>query len=825
MLELKNITKDYKVADSATTVLKGISLTFRNNEFVSILGPSGCGKTTMLNIIGGLDKFTTGDLVINGKSTKEYKDRDWDTYRNHEIGFVFQSYNLIPHQTILKNVELALSISGISRKERKQLAIDALTRVGLKDHLNKKPNQLSGGQCQRVSIARAIVNNPNIIMADEPTGALDSETSMQVMELLKEIAQDRLVIMVTHNAELAKKYSTRIVKMLDGQILEDSNPVSENEKKEFLKIAKEREEHLTKKEKKLKERKSSMSSRSTLALSGSNLRTKKKRTFITSLACSIGIIGIAIILSVSGGMSTYVNKLQQDSSSSSYITISNTTTSKIEFGDDEDSDANLVQYPNDTTGIYPYTEQTSTSSSKPQILSEDYINYIEKNINGETDETSLVLGISYTKDVALNLITKNDDTYSVVDDSYFSEMLDNTEYLSTQYTILAGEKLPSEYNEVALVVDSYNRLSTKVLTALGIEYDENASEISYDKLVGKKFKLIANNDFYEVSTGAGDNNRDVYSSIKTQEKMATEYDNENSLTIKIVSVIRQNEDASSDWVDCGIAYTSALTNKVIELNQDSAIVTYQKENDDYNVLTGNTFESENSSSSGGLSSLFGSSGTSYNDNLISLGAVSTPSKITIYPKDFDSKDKILEVLDAWNNTEIYKLYGNELDEEGNYIAEAYKVEYTDISALMASMLGSLINIITYVLVAFSAVSLVVSSIMIAIITYASVIERIKEIGVIRSLGGRKKDISRLFISEACIIGVISAIIALVVTLLLNSVINLVLGSLVGVSTIATLKFSTAFWMVLLSIGLNLVASLVPASIAAKKDPVVALRTE
>lgn len=826
MLELKNIKKDYKVADSYINVLKGISLTFRNNEFVSILGPSGCGKTTMLNIIGGLDKYTQGDLIINGKSTKEYNDRDYDTYRNHEIGFVFQSYNLIPHQTILKNVELALSIGGILKKERKQKAIEALTRVGLLDHINKKPNQLSGGQCQRVSIARALVNNPNIIMADEPTGALDSETSIQVMELLKEIAKDRLVIMVTHNAELANRYSTRIVKMLDGKIIDDSNPVSEKEKEELLKGIKEKEDKLSLKEKKLEEKRSSLSLFSTLALSWSNLKTKKKRTFITSLACSIGIIGISVILSVSSGMSSYVNKLQEDSSSSNYIYISNSSSNLMEFNSNNIDNVGLTKYPADATGIYPYKEENQNNSSTKQTLSSDYINYLEKNINGTSEETNLVLGISYTRNIDINLITKKSNgEYSIIDDSYFNELLNNNDYLKTQYTILSGDRLPESYNEVSLVVDSYNRLSTKVLDTLGIEYDENLSEISYSSLLNKEFKLIINDDFYYVLSNQGDDNRNIYSSIKTQESLKEAYESNDSITIKIVSILRQNEDASTNWVDSGIAYSSLLTDEIIKLNENSDIVKYQKENSDYNVLTGNTFESENSFSSIGITSLLGNNGTSLDSNLISLGAISTPSTITIYPKDFDSKDKIIEVLDYWNNTEIYKLYGNELDKKGNYIADSYKVSYTDTSALLVTMLGSLIDIVTYVLIAFSSVSLVVSSIMIAIITYASVIERTKEIGVIRSLGGRKKDISRLFIMEACIIGAISAFIAIVVTLLINTLINLILGNLVGVSTIASLRVITAIFMILLSIGLNLIASLIPSRMAAKKDPVVALRTE
>lgn len=417
MLELKKITKNYKVADTETTVLKGISLTLRNSEFVSILGPSGCGKTTMLNIIGGLDKYTTGDLLINGKSTKKYSDHDWDTYRNHTIGFVFQSYNLIPHQTVLKNVELALSIGGISKSERRRRAKEALIKVGLEDHMNKKPNQLSGGQCQRVSIARALVTNPDIILADEPTGALDTETSVQVMDILKEISKDRLVLMVTHNPDLAEKYSTRIVRMLDGTIIQDSNPVKEEEYNELLRAVEEKQAAQPPAERKKAEKKASMKLHTSIGLSCSNLLTKKGRTFITSLACSIGIMGIAIILSVSSGMQSYVNVLQQDSSSSNYIYISSSSSSMFSLTGSGSESVQLEEYPESTDGVYLYTEETDENESTTQILSEDYINYLEENINGDTEDTNLVLGISYTRSVGLNLISNNGGTYQVVDTS------------------------------------------------------------------------------------------------------------------------------------------------------------------------------------------------------------------------------------------------------------------------------------------------------------------------------------------------------------------------------------------------------------------------
>ncbi len=734
MLEIKNITKDYVMKNDTVNALKGVNICFRKSEFVSILGQSGCGKTTLLNIIGGLDRYTSGDLIINGTSTKEYKDKDWDTYRNHSIGFVFQSYNLIPHQTALKNVELALSIGGISRKERKQRAIEALNQVGLGEQLHKKPNQMSGGQCQRVAIARALVNNPDIILADEPTGALDSKTSVQIMDLLKNVSKKRLVIMVTHNPELAETYSTRIIKMKDGEVLSDSKPVSEAEKEKELKAYAKQQEKLTEKEKKQKRKKSSMSLWSSFVLSGSNLLTKKRRTFIIALACSIGIIGIAVILSVSTGMHAYVAKLEKDSTSVNYVMVSARTADLENFMKPEKVE--LPEYP-DADVIYPYEEKEMLEY---QNLSKEYIDYIEQNINGETEENNFVTGIEYTR--ILNLYKSDGTEYEG-----WSEMINNPKFINEEYSVLAsleGKTIPTEKNEVALVVDKYNRISTKILDNLEVDYDENLTALDYTSFLGKTYNVLCL----------------VGNQIK-------QYD------VKITSILREKKDISKNWLNVGINYTKAFV-----------------------------------------------------DNIAEETNVNIPVGIMmIYPKDFDSKDKVIEVLDSWNTSEIYKIYGNEKDAEGNYIADKFKVEYTDISELLVSMLNDLIDIITYALVAFSSISLVVSSIMIAIITYSSVIERIKEIGTIRSLGGRKKDVANIFRVEACIIGAVSAIIAIISTLIINVIINLILGRLVGVKTIATLSFPVAFWMIVLAIGLNLIASLIPASIAAKKDPVVALRTE
>lgn len=805
MLELRDICKSYQVAENAVPALKNINLVFRDAEFVSILGQSGCGKTTMLNIIGGLDHFTSGDLFINGKSTKDYTSQDWDTYRNHTIGFVFQSYNLIPHQTVLQNVELALSISGIKKKERRALAKEALEKVGLGNHLNKHPNQLSGGQCQRVSIARALVNNPKIILADEPTGALDSDTSIQVMDLLKEISRDRLVIMVTHNPELATKYSTRIVRMLDGVVQEDSAPVDEKEYQQLIKN--QQKEAVNAPETAKKERKSAMSYWTSMNLSLKNLLTKKKRTFLTAFACSIGIIGIAVILSVSAGMQAYVNSVQLDSASVNYVSVASRQTMMSNFFPQK---SNLPEYPSDTTGVYPYTPTTTT---KTQILSDKYLEYIDTNIN----QKDLVIATKYSRDTNLNIVSFDGTSYTKIATSgsgssgvRFTEILDNPDYVAKEYTTLYkgadNKDFPTEYNEIALVVDKYNRVNTTYLRNLGITFDTDATLISYSQIVDHEVRLVLNDDYYTETTKAGVP-CPVYNPASTQGELQNGY--EHGIPLKIVCVLRQEAGANGDWLNPGIAYTPALTDYVMAQNANSAIVATQKANPTINVIsTGSNITQ-----------------ATYESNLIRLGASSTPSEIRFYPKDFDSKAKIIQVLDDWNNTKIYEIYGTEKDEDDNYYADDYIVDYMDVSELLGSMLNDTINIITYALVAFSSISLVVSSIMIAIITYASVIERTKEIGVLRSLGARKKDISRVFIAEASIIGVVSTVIALILTLILNLIINIILGNLVGISTIASLNFGTAIAMIVLCIGLNVIASLIPASIASRKDPVVALRTE
>lgn len=797
MLKLDAIIKDYGEGDNIVHALKGLDLRFRNNEFVAILGPSGCGKTTLLNIVGGLDRYTMGDLIINGKSTKFYNDRDWDDYRNKTIGFVFQSYNLIPHLNIEENVEMALSLAGVSREERKKRALAALSKVGLSDKVGKKPAELSGGQMQRVAIARSLVNNPAVILADEPTGALDTDTGLQVMDVLKEVAKDRLVIMVTHNPQLAETYATRIIKMIDGKIVGDSHPLSEEETASLEAIDSEKlakAASFSKKEKRILERKSRMSLWTSFTLSFRNLLTKKSRSFITAFACSIGIIGMAVILSVSNGMQSYVNKTMADSTYANYLSVS---ANYIDYSQIAatmgGTSTSLPEYPTNTTGVTPYTPNTLKSTA--QDLSADYVDYLEAKCQGK------VVAIDYTYGVAINALTKKSDgSYLKSSSSAWDQILDNAQYIGTQYETLAAVdssvSIPSKANEAALVVDSYNRLSTTALSALGIAYDATKlSEIPYSEILGKEFKVLLNNDYYVKSNASGS---DVYSPI-AEAKYAEAYASANAISVKIVSVLRPLASASNSWINSGLGYSAALTKTVLSADHTSEVAQAQYASKDIDVLTGQAFAS---SSSG-----FGSA-ISYQSRLASLGYSSTPSTITIYPTSFAYKDEIKVDLDAWNT-----------------LHEDHIVHYTDTGSYITSALNSLITIITYVLVAFSAVSLVISSIMIALIIYASVIERTKEIGVLRALGARKKDIARIFQSEAIILGALSGIIALLFAWIDNTLINGILAGVAGVSTIAALNFWICFWMLLLGIALPLIASLVPASIAAKKDPVVALRSE
>ena len=824
MLRLINVQKTYaEKTDSAVNALKGINLSFRECEFVSILGQSGCGKTTLLNIIGGLDRYTDGDLIINGKSTHDYKDKDWDTYRNHSIGFVFQSYNLIPHQNILENVELSMTLGGVPKAERRKRAKDALIAVGLEEKIGKKPNELSGGQMQRVSIARALASEPDIILADEPTGALDTETSKSVMALLKEISKTKLVIMVTHNPELAEEYSDRIIKMLDGVVIEDTNPYepqveaqesSENGEDSTLAIAEQtaqtttesmttedsQEEKETKRGIVYKKKNSSMSFLTALRLSGKNLISKYKRTIITSLAASIGIIGIAVILSVSSGMQAYIDKTMLDSTSFNYVMISSTTT-KMDFGNS--STNTLVEYPDNTTGVKPYVPVTA--EVKKQKLDTNFVSYLES-ICRPAGEDSLVVDIAYSYDVEMNILTAKDGAFVKVNSSAWHECLSNADYLDEYYDALAkGEGvtsyIPSSANEIALVVDTYNRLSTTTLDSLGITYNpETLDEIKYDDLIGKEFRVVFNDGWYTQGIDGW------YKGANTTNYQSA-YQNENGITVKITSILREKKDSPSSWLSSGIAYSPDLTKAVMESNNNSAVALAQASNTLTDVTTGLSFEPTSGGAFGGM---FGGSTSTYDGMLEKLGYTQTPSSIMVYPVDVNSREIIIQKLDDWNT------------QKANTDAV---VEYIDMSNLVTSILGRIVDIVTYVLMAFSIVSLVISSVMIAIIIYASVIERTKEIGVLRSMGARKKDVSRVFWAEAVILGISSGTVAILITLIVNVIINAVLTNLVGVSTIASLSVGTAFALIALSTVLLLIASLIPASIAAKKEPAVALRTE
>lgn len=867
MLQLKNITKNYLSGDNEVQALKGIDIEFRENEFVSILGQSGCGKTTLLNIIGGLDRYTSGDLIINGKSTKEFKDKDWDTYRNHSVGFVFQSYNLIPHQTVLANVELALTISGVGKAERKKKAIEALQKVGLGDQLNKKPNQMSGGQMQRVAIARALVNDPDILLADEPTGALDSKTSVQVMEILKEISKDRLIIMVTHNPELAKKYSSRIVKLLDGKIIDDSNPYKSSE--EDVKKAR---------NKKDKSGKASMKFTTAVRLSLNNLMTKKGRTFLTSFAGSIGIIGIALILSLSHGMQSYINRVEEDTLSSYPLTIQEASidvTSMLEAmmgnGEKEEHNDNKIYSRPIVNNIL---ETVSTKLQTNNL--EEFKKYLE---SGDTNIKDYINAIQYEYNLNLNIYKQNEDkTYQQVNPSkvfdelgfgemmesrqsassmmsgsmamtqtdVWTEMLDNQNLLQSQYDVLAGN-WPTKYNEVVLIVDENNEVSDYTLYSLGIkdikELNESMEKIknkekveagesesySYDDLLNYKFKILLNTDYYKKSGNAW---QDMSNDDEYMKNVV-----ENAEEITIVGIIKPNEETVSSSGAGMIGYTKELKEYVINKINETEIVKEQKENSNINVFTGIEFpENQNSSfdysqltdeqrmymatlSEAELAELMKNyaenSTATYDSNLSTLGVVdlNKPSTINIYPKDFESKDMITTKISEYN------------DKQTNDGKEENVITYTDIVGVMMSSVSTIINVISYVLIAFVGISLVVSSIMIGIITYISVLERTKEIGILRSIGASKKDVSRVFNAETLIIGLVAGLIGIVVTLLLNIPINMIIKSIVGISNISKLPTAGAIILVVISVGLTMIAGLIPARFAAKRDPVEALRTE
>ena len=833
MLELTNITKDYVSGDTTVKALKGVSIKFRKNEFVSILGQSGCGKTTLLNIIGGLDRYTDGDLSIDDISTKKYKDKDWDTYRNNRIGFVFQSYNLIPHQTVLSNVELALTLSGVSKSERRKRAIEVLEKVGLGDQIHKKPNQMSGGQMQRVAIARALVNNPDILLADEPTGALDSATSIQIMNILKDISKDKLIIMVTHNPELADKYSSRIIRLLDGKVVDDTNPYN-GEESEEEKATDTQDSKNSKSEgtgKKAKKQKTSMSFITALSLSLNNLMTKKARTILTAFAGSIGIIGIALILSLSHGMRSYIHRVEQDTLSGYPLTIQKTAVDYSSFlgmGEEkkiEDKQPGRV-YSNSM--MSDMINKMLTSVTVNDLKS--FMSYIESDESGIKDLTN---DIQYSYDVDLNIykadtskgifkvnpstvfeslgmdqMTQGGSMSMMGSTDAWSEMIDNEELIKSQYDILEG-RLPQEYNEVVLVVDKDDMISEYTLYALGLidisqlqkvfaqmqmgnvpEENLNDEQVSftYDELLNQSFKLVVNTDVY-VKDGNG--YRDMSSDEEFMKQLL-----DKSVDIKVVGILKPNEDASNASISTNVAYTNKLTQYLINAVNDSDIVKEQLANPTVDVFTGEPF-AENS----------------YEANLTKLGVANLedPASINIYPKDFKSKEKIVDIIDEYNA---------KLKAEGKE-----EIEYTDYVGLMMSSVSTIINAISYVLIAFVAISLVVSSIMIGIITYISVLERTKEIGILRSIGASKKDVSRVFNAETVIVGFVAGMIGIIITLLLNVPINIIIKNITDISGMSKLPVSGGVVLVVISIILTFIAGLIPARVASKKDPVIALRTE
>lgn len=812
MLQIKNIKKDYPVASDLTVhALKGVSVSFRESEFVSILGPSGCGKTTLLNIIGGLDRYTSGDLVINGISTKNYRDSDWDTYRNHSIGFVFQSYNLIPHMNILDNVTLSLTLAGASKAERIAKAKVALERVGLAKQMKKRPNQLSGGQMQRVAIARAIVNDPDIILADEPTGALDSETSVQIMDILKEIAEERLVVMVTHNRELAERYSTRIVSLLDGEIVSDTNPfdgeqstVTASEATPAAQGATDTQTNTqsdsnapstTKSGKSKGKKRSKMSLWTAFVLSFKNLLSKKGRTLLTSFAGSIGIFGVTLVLAISAGMTAYVDNVQRQAMGDTPVTVSTRAIDFESMMSGESFTNKLDPYPSDTTAVKPY--KPAMMSYIENNITEEYVDYV-KNM----DET-LYKTLEFTYNLSVNaFVIGGDGNYTHLSRfaSNSTKMVSSQEMFADNYDVLyktdSTSGYPTEEHEIALVVDKYNRMSATLLTALGIKTEvdgDNYKEIAYADLVGLTYKLVLNNAYYLP------NEDGHYAAITSRADINAACDSTNAITLRVTSIVRRKSDDSAKLAETGVLYSVALADRLLADSLSSDVVKAQKENPDVNILTGKEF-----------AGAVGSSAT-YESVLKTLGGSNLPDEIDIFPQNASAKDKITAYLDEWNAA-------HESDPDA-------KVTYTDLQGVALSMMSTMIDVTTWVLVAFSAVSLIVSTVMIAVTTYTSVIERTKEIGVLRSLGARKKDISTIFNTETSIIGALAGVIGIVFAVIVGIIVNIVLYNLFDVTNIVLFTLPVVLGMFALSIVLTLVAGLVPASLAAKKDPVTCLRSE
>ena len=849
MLELKKITKIYETNSFKQQALDEVSINFRQNEFVSILGPSGSGKTTLLNIIGGLDDYTNGDLIINGISTKKYTNRNWDTYRNHRIGFVFQNYNLIPHQTILSNVELALTLSGVSKNESRKRAKEALNKVGLSDHINKKPNQLSGGQMQRVAIARALVNNPDILLADEPTGALDSKTSEQIMDLLKEVAKDRLVIMVTHNAELANQYSTRIIELKDGKVTSDSDP--------YTKVDKEKEDD--------KKKKTSMSFLTALSLSLNNLMTKKGRTILTAFAGSIGIIGIALILSLSSGVQNYINRVQEEALTSYPLMIESNSIDITSFLEEQRNNFINAEENQDDNKVYSNDIIIDTLSVMSNQINnnnlEAFKNYLENDgshINDYTTAISYQYNLNlqlYKPDTENGIVQVNPNTIlesigysdetaaSIMMSDVFSELLENDEMNEQMYQVVSG-RMPENYNEVVIMVDENNQISDYALYALGLKDQAELSEFfeklangeeivteqvsfEYDELLNLTFKLLLNTDYYEKVNGiwVDKSNDEEYMKQKIEE----------AEEIKVVGIIKPNENAvvTNSSVG-GVLYTNDLEEYVINKINEAEIVKEQKENPDVNVITGLEFSDEEFNINNlspeqqqYLASLppeqlaeiiemyRDQANATYESTLLKLGSVNLdkPSAIYIYAKDFKAKDEIKNIIAEYN--QIQENSGN----EDNVI------NYSDLVGMLMSSVTDIVDIVSYVLIGFVSISLVVSSIMIGIITYISVLERTKEIGILRAIGASKKDISRVFNAETLIVGLIAGLFGIGITLLINIPINLIIDNLAGINNLSALPLVGGIILVAISVILTVVAGLIPAKMASHKDPVEALRTE
>ena len=850
MLQIKNIYKQYKTGNLIQKALDDVSLNLRDNEFVAILGPSGSGKTTLLNIIGGLDRYDKGDLIINEISTKNYKDRDWDTYRNHRVGFVFQSYNLIPHQSILANVELALTLSGVSKTERRKKAKAALKKVGLEEHIHKRPNQLSGGQMQRVAIARALVNDPDILLADEPTGALDSKTSVQVMNLLKEVAKDRLVIMVTHNKELAEEYSTRIIELKDGVLGKDSNSYDGKEEES----------------KKEKSKKTNMSFLTALSPSLNNLMTKKGRTILTAFAGSIGIIGIALIMSLSNGVRGYIHRVEEDTLSSYPLVIekmSIDTSSMIltmmgEHKTDKVHENDKIYSNNIMTDMI----SSLASESKINDLKEfkkfldsdqsnikDYVSDIKYSYNlnlnlYKSDYQEKIVQVNpSTVFENLNLGIDTNNTYMTSsmmmnEVNSWTELTGNETLLKSQYDLLAGS-WPSAYNEVVLVVTDENEVSDYALYSLGLLDQENLKEMvravmkgeeitseeksfTYDDVIGLTFKLVLNTDYYEFENGIWVDKREDENYMKNLLS--------NSEDIKVVGIIRVNEESTISTTGV-IGYTKALTNYTIEKINESEIAKFQKENQNINVFTGMEFSEKASFNMNDLTeeekaylmslpenelaafiATYTENATAtYETNLLKLGIVDleNPDAINIYPIDFESKEEIVSIIDKYNKGKV----------------EEEKITYTDMVGIMMKSVTSIINTISYVLMAFVSISLIVSSIMIGIITYISVLERTKEIGILRSIGASKKDISRVFNAETLIEGLVSGLLGIFVTILLNIPINIIIKHITNISNVSVLPIVGGIILVLISVLLTFIAGLIPSRMASRRDPVESLRSE